>query len=163
MTWQVRNTLTETDWLVVLEANSVDPSSAVSERSSCGLGMVGVWSLLSSGKASGKMMGELGRSKSIVSMTRFLLARPWLLPTRTRKTTSNDREEGTCSGGLLRFPIRGRDGSGMMRMRHKRRSVDDQAPQPDTTPPNANKYIECLGSTHTVLYLGFSTSLSPLL
>lgn len=143
VTWRTQNTLTETERLVA-SASSADSPPTESEGSTGESGAGGVSSL----SLSGKVMGELGRSKSIVSMIRFLVARPRPLPTRTIEMTSSDREEGACSGGLLRLPVVDRDGCGMVMMRLKRRSVDNQVPSLTGTrrtrpiPPNTNKFVE---------------------
>jgi len=121
VTWRAQSTLTETERLVASEASPSESSSTESEGSTCESGAGGV-----SSSSSGKVMGELGRSN--FSMTRFLVARPRLLPIQTRETTSSDREEVTCSGGLLRLPVFERDGCGMVVMRDKRQSVAGQRP-----------------------------------
>jgi len=112
--------LTETERLIASGDGSLDVSTTGLEGTARerGVGAVGRACELGVGRISslGKMTGEARGSKSLFSITRFLVTWP---PRRTRETTSREREEGTSSRGLLRFFAR--DGCRMM-TRHKRRS-----------------------------------------
>lgn len=110
VTWQTQVTLTETERLVRSAERSTGSSAMALEGSAC--------------EPNGRGSSSSGWLKSNSSTARFLVARA---PRRTEERTSNDEEELISSGGLFRFPCRGRGGRGMARRRQKRRSVDSGA------------------------------------
>ena len=118
MTKQAKKQLTETERLVASGSGSLDAPPTGVEGTACeqGVGAAGRACELGVGRmlSLGKITGEARGSKSLFSITRFLVTRP---PCRTREMTSREREEGTSSRGLLRFFAGG--GCRMM-TRHKR-------------------------------------------